>query len=111
MVRPRTVRLRGMTAVWLVASIPALGADWTGSVRGQVSGGVDSNPGRDFVSDGGASTPDGFLQGIVNLSGGVATGPFVVDATYDFGGRKFITQPRQDTLIQSATLVATALLP
>jgi hypothetical protein len=38
-------------------------------------------------------------------------GNFAVDATYDVGGRKFITQPEQDTIIQSATLLATAFLP
>jgi hypothetical protein len=88
-----------------------MGADWSGSARGQVSGGVDTNPGRDFISDGGTATPDGFIQGIVNLAGGVAAGAFALDGAYDVGGRKFITQPEQDTLVQSALLTGTAFLP
>jgi hypothetical protein len=87
------------------------GADWSGSVRGWAGAGVDTNPGRDFISDGGAATPDGFLQGILNLAGGVAAGPLTADGTYDVGVRKFITQPAQDTVIQSATLFATVYLP
>jgi hypothetical protein len=89
----------------------ASAADWSGSARGQLSGGVDTNPGREFISDGGSATPDGFVQGIANLAGGVAGGPFALDGTYDVGGRKFITQPKEDTVVQSALLTGTAYLP
>jgi hypothetical protein len=106
------VRPPNLPVLCVLASTAALGADFSGSVRGWVGGGVDTNPARDFISpDGGAAVPDGFLQGIVNLNGGVGVGPFEVDGTYDIGARKFITQPSQDTVIQSATLLATLFLP
>jgi hypothetical protein len=105
------VRLSHLTALVVLASVPALAAEWSGSARGQISAGVDTNPGRDFISDGGTATPDGFAQAIVNLAGGVDVGPLSVDATYDFGGRKFVTQPQDDTIIQSASVFATVFMP
>jgi hypothetical protein len=110
MVRTSTVRVC-LTVFGLLCSAAASAADWSGSARGQISGGVDTNPGREFISDGGNATPDAFVQGIVNLAGGVAGGPFAVDGTYDVGARKFITQYQQNTVVQSATLLATAFLP
>ena len=111
MVRIRTVRLRGLTAVWLVAASGALAADWSGSERGQVGGGVGGTRERDLVSDGGSAIPDGFLRASSTSPGGETRALRRRRHLRHRRPRASLTQPEQDTLIQSATLLATAFLP
>lgn len=99
--------LRGaLIAVLLVGS--AARADFQGRVRLWVGPGVDSNAKREFVSSGVATTPDGFLFGLLQLDGQLRVLERVrVLGAYDVGARKFFTQPTEDTIVQSAQLEGT----
>src|SRR5262249_6796579 len=111
MVRHFPMRV-GLTTVLLSLLPAAAGAvDLSGRARAWVGGGVDTNPPRNFIGPNETSNPDAVAQGIVNLSGALAGERGQLSAGYDIGGRKFITQQLQDTLVQSAELDGVLWLP
>lgn len=79
-------------------------ADFRGDVRAWTGAGVDTNPRRDFTSANITPPIDLFGGLLVAANGAVETDWGQLNAGYDFGGRKFLSFPREDTLIQSVTL-------
>lgn len=86
----------------LMSSLPLAAAELSGHARVWAAPGYDSNAARDFVSTGAATWPDAFLGALVSLDGLAAFERATVAGTYDGAGRKFVTQPSEDTVIQSA---------
>lgn len=79
-----------------------------GHARLWLGPGVDTNAKREFVSSGVATAPDAFLFGLLQLDGLLVVDDRLrVLGTYDVAGRKFFTQPSEDTVVQSAQLEAT----
>jgi hypothetical protein len=103
--RPLVVR-RVLTLVLLTAVTAH--ADFLGHARLWLGNGVDTNAKREFVTPNVETAPDLFFFGLGQLEGIARFGKRVrLVGGYDVGARKFITQPSQDTIVQSAQLEAT----
>lgn len=89
-----------MLACLLACSASASGAEWTYAARLSASAGFDSNAVRAY----GGSTPDavGSLQLAVD-GAGQGEG-WRLDGSYEVGARKFLLEPSEDTLVQSASV-------
>jgi len=105
--RPPVVR-QLLTFVSVLAATSAGAADFNGRARLWLGPAYDSNAPRDFVSTTVGTQPDVFLFGLAQLEGVLRVGErFRFLGSYDLSGRKFITQPREDTLVQAAQLEGT----
>lgn len=99
---------RSLLTFVVLSSLAAQAGDFQGRARLWVGPGVDSNAKREFVSKDVATDPDGFLYGLLQLDGQLTFAErFRVLGAYDIAGRKFLTQPTEDTVVQSAQLEAT----
>jgi hypothetical protein len=99
---------QALTFVSLLVATSASAADFQGRARLWVGPAYDSNAPRDFVSASVATQPDLFLFGLAQLEGVLRVGErFRFQGSYDLSGRKFIFQPREDTLVQAAQLEGT----
>src|SRR5438105_2928265 len=97
-----------LAAVVILVSASAGAVDFAGRARAAVSGGIDTNPRRDFVSpDAGATPTDAVLQGVANLSATLQGERGALSGSYDLGARKFILLSTEDTVIQSLQLEGT----
>jgi hypothetical protein len=75
-----------------------------GAARLWLGGGLDTNPTRDFVTPGDKTPTDAVLQGVLQLDGALSGERGVLLASYDLGGRKFILNSSEDTLIQGGSI-------
>ncbi len=85
-------------------------ADVRGSARLWAGPGYDTNARRDFVSAGVPTSGDGFFYGLGVLEGRVDFERAHLLASYDVAGRKFVTQPSEDTIVQNLQLDGTVAL-
>lgn len=100
--------MRAALTLSVLLSFTAGAADFRGRARLWLGPGFDSNARREFVSSGVATQPDGFLFGLGQLEGVLTFAErFRVVGAYDVAGRKFITLPTEDTVVQSAQLEGT----
>ncbi len=100
--------MRALVTLTLLSGFLAQGADFRGRARLWVGPGFDSNARREFVSSRIATEPDAFFFGLAQLDGQLVFGErFRIVGAYDVAGRKFVTQPTEDTIVQSAQLEAT----
>ena len=76
---------------------------WTGA-------GMDTNPGRDFTSDGGTTATDGVISAIGQVEGQWRGELGRVSARYELGARKFVQFGTPDALRSEDTLVQGAAL-
>ena len=102
--------LRALLPLTLLLSVQSLAADLSGHARLWVGPGFDSNATRDFVSTGQTTWPDGFLYGVGSVDGTALFERVSLFGAYDIAGRKFITQPLEDTVLQTAELNASVTL-
>lgn len=97
-----------LVGLLIVAGAGAGGAARAADLRGQGSlsfgAGYDSNAARAFVIPGQPTSGDGLVSGILNLEGAARGERWSVRGLYDAGGRKFVTIPSEDTLVQNAQL-------
>ena len=99
--------------VGLLSSVSAA-VEAHGRVHGWLGPGFDSNVTRDIITPGiGTISPDGFLYGLVEAEGRlVLLERLRLRGAYDAGGRIFLLNPSENTVVQSAQLEATlAILP
>jgi hypothetical protein len=102
------VSRRAAALLLLLGALPASSAELRGSGRVWTGMGFDSNARRDYTSPGVPTTPDGFFFGLLHLQGAALFADrFRLLGTYDIAGRKFLTQPSEDTLVQDGSLEAT----
>lgn len=105
---PNIIR-QALLGVALLAHTAAAADDETpsmlsGSANVWTGAGIDTNAGRDFVT-GSQTTPlDGVVSAIAQLEAQVRGERGRLSGRYDVGARKFIRQPSEDTVIQSAVL-------
>lgn len=98
-----------MLAMLLAAAAPA--ADFQAHGRVWTGPGFDSNSRRDYVSEGVATQPDGFLFALGQLDAfAVFFDRLRVAGAYDVGARKFFVGASEDTIVQSAQLESTVAL-
>jgi hypothetical protein len=89
-----------------LAASSAAAAEWEGQARLWVGPGFDSNPRRDYLSAGASTAPDFDLYGLGQLGGALRVGErFTALGSYEVGGRAFLQQAGEDTLLQNAQLV------
>lgn len=99
---------RRLAVLLLLLGAPAaFGAKFRGAGRLWAGAGVDTNARRDYTSPTIPTQPDGFFFGLLHLEGVTLfdQGARVL-GTYDVAGRKFLTLPSEDTLVQDGSLEA-----
>ncbi|MEW5741625.1 MAG: hypothetical protein AB1938_22090 [Myxococcota bacterium] len=91
----------------LVGAWSAFGAEFRGGARVWAGAGVDTNAKRDYTSPGVPTQPDGFFFGLLHLQGVTLFDAGVrILGVYDVAGRKFLTLPSEDTIVQDGSLEA-----
>lgn len=75
--------------------------DFKGTARLWAGPAYDTNARRDFVTTGFMSQSDAFLYALGTAEGRLQGERFRLSGTYDVAGRKFITLPSEDTIVNS----------
>jgi hypothetical protein len=101
---------RTLSMLMALGATAALATDFKGDAHVWAGTGIDSNPRRDFTSQGIGTPPDAFAAAVVTGSGLLQNDWGRLSGSYDFGGRKFLLYPSEDTLVQALTLDGTAAL-
>lgn len=93
-----------------LGAVAARAADVKGDARVWLGAGIDTNPRRDFTSEGNFTPYDAFAAVVASGNAVVQTQWGRLYGTYDLGARKFFRYPSEDTLVQSAALDGAVLL-
>lgn len=99
-----------VTAAWAQTTAPEKPATFSnaaGTASLWTGAGIDTNPRRDFTSEGITTPLDGVVSAIGLLEGQYRGSRGKVGGRYDVGARKFFKLPSQDTLVQSLSLDGT----
>lgn len=96
--------LARLTILSFVVPLTAGAVEFKGAARLWVGPGYDTNARRDFVTTGFMSQSDGFLYALGTADGLLLGERFRLAGTYDVAGRKFITLPSEDTIVNSVSL-------
>lgn len=104
MVGARVTARLASVLVCLVASL-ATAAEWRGAARLWAGPGFDTNAARDYALPGEGTRGDAFLFGLGQAQGRLAFAErFTLLGDYEVAGRKFVTMPSEDTVLQNARL-------
>lgn len=102
---------RALSLLAVLCAVAAPAADFGAHGRVWTGPGFDSNSRRDYVSEGVATQPDGFLFALGQLDAvAVFFDRWRFAGAYDVAARKFFLGPSEDTVVQSAQLESTVAL-